>query len=83
MVALNLNKSHSRFIDICANDEGVSISFLLRNNGLAFVTFLILSLRFHSSQDSMHIDEEVFDALTENPTQTIGQFLVCNRDSKL
>jgi hypothetical protein len=83
MAALNLNKSYSRFIDIRANNEGVSISFPLRNNGLPFFTSLTLSLQFHSSEDSMHIDEEVFDALTRIPTHTIGQFLVCNGDSKL
>jgi hypothetical protein len=59
MAALKLGKSHSRFLDIHTNGEGVSSSFSLGNNGLAFVTFLTLSLRFHLSEDSMHIDEEV------------------------
>ena len=82
MALLNFGKTHSRFAIICANGEGVPISFLLGNDGLAIVTSFRLSMRFWSNEDFMFIDEEVYDALLGDLIQTIGQSLVCDRDSK-
>jgi hypothetical protein len=70
MVALNLSNSHSKFNIICADGEGVLISFSLGNNGLALVASFRLS--FLLNEDFMYIDEDVFDALSRVLIHTIG-----------
>jgi hypothetical protein len=82
MAALNAGDSHSRFVVIYADGEGVPVSFPLGNDGLAHVTSLRLSLRFWLSEDFMFIDEEVYDALSEHLINTIEQSPVCDGDSK-
>jgi hypothetical protein len=47
---------------INSDREGVPISFLLGNDGVAIVTSLRLSLRFQIREEFMFIDEEVYDA---------------------
>jgi hypothetical protein len=74
--------THSRFVVIYADGEGVPISFLLENDGLALVTSLRLILKFWLSEDFMYIDEEVFDAHLGDLIHTIGQSLICDGDSK-
>jgi hypothetical protein len=64
MAALNLGNTHFRFAVICVDGEGVPISFPLGNDGLALITSLIVSSRFWLNEDSMYINEEVFDALS-------------------
>lgn len=71
MAVVNLSDIHYRFVVIRANGEGVPISFPLGNNELVVVEFLRLSFWFWLSEDSMHIDEEVLNAITENPIHTI------------
>jgi hypothetical protein len=82
MASLILGDTHSRFSVIYANDDSVPISFPLGSDGLAVVTSLRLSLRFRLNEDFMFIDEEVYDALSKDLFQTIGQSLVCDGDSK-
>jgi hypothetical protein len=81
MAALNLGDTPSRLTIVCANDEGVPISFPLANDGFARVNSLRLSLRFRMSEDFMFIDKEVYDALSRNLINTIEQSL-CDGDSK-
>jgi hypothetical protein len=72
MATMNFNDCNSRFAVIHACGKGVTISFLLGDNELAIVISLYLSLRFQFKEDSLHIDEEVFDAITRNLTHTIS-----------
>jgi hypothetical protein len=74
--------THLRMAVIYSNGEGVPISFLLGNDGVALITSLRLSLRFQMSEDFMFIDEEVYDAQSEDLIHTIGQSPVCNGDTK-
>jgi hypothetical protein len=68
MAVVNLSDTYFGFVVIRVDGERVPISFLLGNNGLAVVTTLRLSLQFRLSKDAMHIDEEVFDAISKNLT---------------
>ena len=61
MASLNDGNSHSSFVVICADGDGVPVSFLLGNEGLARITSLRLSLKFGLSEDFMFLDEEVCD----------------------
>jgi hypothetical protein len=54
--------THPRLAVINSDREGVPISFLLGNDGVAIVTSLRLSLRFQIREEFMFIDEEVYDA---------------------
>jgi hypothetical protein len=54
--------THPRLAVIYSDREGVPISFLLGNDGVAIVTSLRLSLRFQIREEFMFIDEEVYDA---------------------
>jgi hypothetical protein len=74
--------THNRLVVIYSNDEGVPISFPLGNDGVALVTSLRLSLRFHMSEDFMFIDEEVYDTQSGDLIHTIGQSPVCDGDFK-
>jgi hypothetical protein len=56
MVPLNLGDAHSSFALICADGDGVPISFPLGNDGHAYVTSLRLSLRFSFNEEFMYID---------------------------
>jgi hypothetical protein len=56
--------TYSGLAIIYADGEGVPISFPLGNDGLALITSLIVSSRFWLNEDSMYINEEVFDALS-------------------
>jgi hypothetical protein len=74
--------SHSRFAVIYVDGDGIPVSFLLGNDGLARVTSLRLSLRFRLSEDFMFVDGEVYDALSGHLINTIEQSPVCDGDSK-
>jgi hypothetical protein len=72
MASLNPCDIHNRLAVIYSDGKGVPISFPLDNNGLALVTSLKLSLRFHMSEDFMFIDEEVYNAQSGGLIHTIG-----------
>jgi hypothetical protein len=82
MAPLNDGNSHSRFVVISTNGDGVPVSFPLGNDELACVTSLRLSLRFRLSEDFMFLDEEVYDALSGDLINTIEQPPVCGKESK-
>jgi hypothetical protein len=71
-----------KFCSNCAQGDSVPILFPLGKDGHALVTSLRLSLRFRFSDEFMYIDEEIYDAQSGDLIQTIGQSLVCDRDSK-
>jgi hypothetical protein len=82
MAPLNPGDAHSGFAVICVDGDGVPLSFPLGIDGHALVTSLRLSLRFQMSEDFMFIDEEVYDAQSADLVHTIGQFPVCDGDTK-
>jgi hypothetical protein len=82
MASHNPCDTHSTLAIIYSNGDGVPISFPLGNDGLALVTSLRLSLRFHMSEDFMFIDEEVYDAQSRDLIHTIGQSPACDGASK-
>ena len=51
----------------------VPVSFCMEESGTATVTGLRLSLRFHFLEESIYIEEEVFDNDTGEVSHTIGQ----------
>ena len=73
MAALNLRDISSRLAIVCADSEGVRISFPLGNDGFAYVNPLRLSLSCWMSEDFIFIDEEVYDALSRNLINTVEQ----------
>jgi hypothetical protein len=68
MAALNFGDCHLRLVVICANGEGITITFPISENGLAIVTFLCLSVRFQLNKKSLHTNEDV---LGLNPPQYV------------
>jgi hypothetical protein len=82
MASLNPRDAHSSFAVICADGDGVPISFPLGNDGHALITSLRLSPRFRFNEEFIYIDEEVYDAHSGDLIQTIGQSPVCDGDSK-
>jgi hypothetical protein len=44
--SLNIGDTHSRFVVLCIDGEGVPISFLIGNDGLAIINSLRLSQSF-------------------------------------
>jgi hypothetical protein len=81
MASHNPCDTHPRLVHIYSDAGGVPISFPLRNDGVALVTSIRLSLRFQMSEDFMFIDEEVYDAQSGDLIHTIGQSPVCDGDS--
>lgn len=66
----------ANFIDMVvvrANGEGVPVIFPVGADGLAVVSALRLFLRFNLKHDSIHVDEDIFDAESETLIHTIGQ----------
>ena len=82
MVAQIPCNTNPRLVVIYYNSEGVSISFMLGNDGVAHVTSLKLSLRFQMSEEIMFIDEKIYDIQSGNLIHTIGQSPVCDGASK-
>jgi hypothetical protein len=82
MASHNPCDTHLRLVVIYSDGEGVPISILLDSDDVALVTPLRLSLRFQMSEDFMFIDEEVYDAQSGDLIHTIGQFPVCDGDTK-
>ena len=56
-----------------ANFHLVPVSFPLGEDGLAMVTGTTLSLRFNFREDTLYVEEEVFDDLTGELSYTVGQ----------
>ena len=74
--------TQNRLAVIYSDSQGVPISFLLGNDGVALITSLKLSLRFQMSEDFMFIDEEVYNAQSRDLIHTISQSPICDRDIK-
>lgn len=68
---------------IRADTNGVPVSFPLGEDGFCRVTALRLRLRFHLREESMHVEEEVFDAITGDLTHTVAQVSFVNDEGKL
>ena len=68
---------------IHANGHAILVVFPIGADGFYWVSALRLSLRFQFRKESMHIEEQVFDAVTGNLTHTISQFSVVKDDDKL
>jgi hypothetical protein len=54
------------FATIQSDGDGVPISFPLSSDGLASVSIVRLGLRFQLNIASLHIDEEVFDSVSND-----------------
>jgi hypothetical protein len=52
----------------------VPLTFRMEENGLAIVTAQRLSLRFGFREDTIIVDEDVFDVVTSEFTHTLGRF---------
>lgn len=67
---------------IHADGHGVPISFAVGEDGLCTVTAFRLSLRFHFQEDSMLIDQEIFDDASGDLSHTIAHNSIMNGDVK-
>jgi hypothetical protein len=77
VATLNLGNTHFRFAIICADGKGVSILFMLGNDGLVLVTSLRLSLRFWLNEDSVYnILQEVYKLFFLCPASLVDAFLL-------
>jgi hypothetical protein len=72
MAPLTKGNNQSSYAIICADGDGVPISFPLSKDGRALVSSLRLSLRFWFTEEFMYIDGEVYDAQSRDLIQTIG-----------
>jgi hypothetical protein len=61
-----------------ANGVGVPRTFRMQENGLAYVTSQRLSIRFGFREDTIIVDEDIFDVVTSELIQTLGR--VSQRD---
>ena len=68
---------------IHADGHAVLVSFPPGANGFCWISGLRLSLRFHFREESIHIEEQMFDAVTGILTHTVSQFSVLNNEGKL
>ena len=68
---------------IHADGHAILVAFPIGADGFCWVSALCLSLRFQFREESMHIEEQVFDAVTRNLTHTVSQFSVVKDDDKL
>ena len=63
-----------------ADGMRVPLTFRMEENGLAYVTSQRLSLRFGFREDTIVVDEDIFDVVTSELTHTLGR--VSQRDEK-
>ena len=82
MASVNIGSFCTSFATIRVDGDGVPISFPLSSNELVSVSAVRLGLRFQLNIASLHIDEEVFDSISNDVTHTIGQIPVCNGNGK-
>ena len=66
-----------------AQGMGIPLRFRVDDDGLATVSSLRLSLRFHFREDSISIEEEIFDDVTAEVTHTLGQPSVRDENNML
>ena len=64
------------FVIIQVDGDGVPISFLLGSDGLASISAIHLGLWFQLNTASLHIDMEVFDSVSGDFSDLIGQIPV-------
>ena len=51
----------------------VPLTFRMQEDGLAYVTSLSLSIRFGFREDTIIVDEDIFDVVTSKLTHTLGR----------
>ena len=56
-----------------ANGVTVPLTFRMQEDGLAYVTSQRLSIRFGFREDTIIVDEEIFDVVTSELTHTLGR----------
>ena len=56
-----------------AHGVRVPLTFQMEEDGLAYVTSQRLSLRFNFREDTISVEEDIFDDLTSDVTHTIGR----------
>jgi hypothetical protein len=61
-----------------ADGVRVPLTFRMQENGLAYVTSQSLSIRFGFREDTIIVDEDIFDVVTSELTHTLGR--VSQRD---
>ena len=72
MAILSVDDAHPCYIEIHVDGEGVSITFLVGNDGLALVKALCLNLQFQLNVMSLYIDEDVYDTKSGDLIHTIS-----------
>jgi hypothetical protein len=72
MASQNIGPFCTSFATIRTDGDGIPISFLLGSDGLASVSVVRLGIRFQLNIASLHLDEEVFDFVSDDVTHTIG-----------
>ena len=60
----------------------VPVTFHVGEDGYALVSALTLSLRFQFREDSIHVEEEIFDLDSGNVLHAIGQSSFTNEGGK-
>lgn len=68
---------------VCVEGATVPTSFPVGDDGLDVVSAFSLSLTFHLQVQTVHVDEEVFDAETRTLTHTVRQLSTVNEDGKV
>jgi hypothetical protein len=53
--------------------ERVPLTFRMEDIGLAYVTFQRLSSRFGFNEDTINVEEDIFDNVTSELTHTFGR----------
>jgi len=67
-----------KLVVLYVHGERVPLTFRMEDDGLAIVTAQRLSLRFGFREDTIIVDEDVFDVVTSELTHTLGR--VSQRD---
>ena len=82
MTSPNPCKIYPMLAVIYLDGVGVPISFLIGSDGVAHVSSLKLCLRFQMSEETMFINEEVYDAQSGDLIYRNGQSPICDGASK-
>ena len=64
-----------------AHGVGLPLTFLVDQEGYALVSCLRLSLRFNFQEDSISVEEEIFDDLTSELSHTVGQLSISDESN--
>ena len=73
MASMSALLSLSKMAEICSNDLGVPILFLVGEDGLANVTALHISIRFCLQNNSLSVECEVYDPYTFALSHTVRE----------